>query len=242
MTAAKSERIQLSGASWVDKFRAPRELVPPGPLGTSLVDRLWVLRPPERGSVRIMGRTVQVPRWQQSYGRAYTFSGQTLGGGPVPPELQPYLDWANSLPQYGGRFDEILLNWYENGQHCIGKHHDDETQLIQGAPIISISLGAERTFRIRATSGERRRDIAMPHGTVLVMGGAMQKEFSHEVPKIDGEKGKWVGRRINVTLRQFKTAASSAGGGRGSEAGGPSSSRGGDGLPPSKRQRTAAAG
>lgn len=44
----------------------------------------------------------------------------------------------------------------------------------------------------------------MPDGTFLVMGGTFQKEFTHEVPKINGVKGENIGKRINITFRQFK--------------------------------------
>lgn len=41
----------------------------------------------------------------------------------------------------------------------------------------------------------------MPHGTVLVMGGKFNTEFTHEVPKIGGKKGEETGKRINITFR-----------------------------------------
>ena len=44
----------------------------------------------------------------------------------------------------------------------------------------------------------------MPDRTVLVMGGRFQKEFKHEVPKIAGGRGQRIGRRINITFRQFE--------------------------------------
>jgi alkylated DNA repair dioxygenase AlkB len=40
--------------------------------------------------------------------------------------------------------------------------------------------------------------------SVIVMGGHMQKEYQHTVPKVNGGKGLEVGRRINITFRQFK--------------------------------------
>lgn len=33
------------------------------------------LHPAERGSVKILGKVTPTPRWQQSYGMPYTFSG-----------------------------------------------------------------------------------------------------------------------------------------------------------------------
>ena len=35
------------------------------------------------------------------------------------------------------------------------------------------------------------------------MGGDFQKEFTHEIVKVSGKKGENVGKRINLTFRQF---------------------------------------
>lgn len=214
-TAGKVQRIYLSSASWVDKLRIPQGLAPP-----SIVSDLWKLHPPQLGKVKIFGKEVATPRFHQGYGLPYRFSGVEVFGGPVPELLKPFMAWANSLPEYGQRFNAVLVNWYESGEHYIGPHADDESQLAPGEPIVSISLGATRTLRIRDRGGSRaiRHNIDMPHGTCLVMGGAMQREFTHEVPKIGGAKGKAVGRRINITFRAFNA---------------------GDATPPSKRRRVA---
>ena len=164
----------------------------------------------------------------------------------MPPQLQPFLDWANGPSGYafpGCPFNGVLVNWYENGLHYIGPHSDDERQLAPGAPILSLSLGATRTLRVTYRAGGRKKcvgvevprrccgaagvpvcctphpslahaaaplmrcvplphnacsnpcapslpclparlDLDMPHGSVVVMGGSMQKEFKHEVPKV----------------------------------------------------------
>ncbi|GAG89364.1 unnamed protein product, partial [marine sediment metagenome] len=72
-----------------------------------------------------------------------------------------------------------------------------------------------RTFRVkpkakygetkeeRRTLGKERVDIDMPNGLVLVMGGLCQKTHTHQVPKAPKSRSS-VGRRINLTFRQFK--------------------------------------
>ena len=66
-----------------------------------------------------------------------------------------------------------------------GKHSDNESQTLPGSPIVSISLGATRTFRIReAASGHIVEDVPVRNAAVLIMGGAMQRTHQHEVPKI----------------------------------------------------------
>lgn len=69
----------------------------------------------------------------------------------------------------------------------------------------------------------QRLDVPLPHGALVVMGAAMQKEFHHEVPAVTGQKGRSMGRRINITIRAFKTSgaagapAAAAGSGHGTQ-------------------------
>jgi len=37
----------------------------------------------------------------------------------------------------------------------------------------------------------------------MVMGGKFQKEFKHEIVKINGKKGENTAKRISITFRQF---------------------------------------
>jgi len=191
------ERINLSNYSWIDKVQLPVELA------NVNFEELWNLHPEKYNQVVMAGRVVNTPRWQQSYNMPYFFSGMAHEALPVPDSIRPYWDWVNSAGY--GEFNQILINWYANGHHYIGTHTDDESQLIYESPIISLSLGAERIFRLREKKSKQVvHDIPMPHGSVVVMGGMMQNQFTHEVPKINGTKGDDVGRRINITFRQFE--------------------------------------
>jgi len=188
--------ILISLESWIDEFTLPEKL--------DNVDfkSLWDVHPKEYGLVKIYGKEIQTPRWQQTYGLDYKFSGVDHKALPIPEVFQPFYDWAINTDY--GPFNQMLVNWYQDGSHYIGKHSDDERQLVKGAPILSVSLGATRKFRIRKKKTNKIfTDILMPDGTVLVMGGNFQKEFTHEVPKIGGKKGKKVGPRINITFRCF---------------------------------------
>ena len=81
------------------------------------------------------------------------------------------------------------------------------THMDPGSVVLSISLGAERVFRVKdhASKGKQyKQDFAMPNRSYLVMGGKMQERFTHEVPKISGARAKLMGPRINITFRRFK--------------------------------------
>lgn len=108
-------------------------------------------------------------------------------------------------------FNAMLVNWYMNGEHYIGPHSDDERELHPRSAIFSLSLGQIRTFRIRekrgataGTVGAVVKDVTLRDGDWVVMGGAMQREFKHEVPKVSGARGRAMGARVNITLRMFK--------------------------------------
>lgn len=100
----------------------------------------------------------------------------------------------------------ILVNRYEPGD-SVAWHADDE-RLLAPAPIVSVSLGAERTFRIRpagkdmaarvATGGEHLT-ARLQHGDVVVMSHSMQSHYVHEVPAFKSD----VGERINLTFRHY---------------------------------------
>jgi len=170
-------------------------------------ETLWNLHTKSRGQVKIYGKVMDTPRWQQSYLQDYSFSGMTHPALPLPAEFSQFLRWANSL--YDDTvFNQVLINWYGGGQDYIGAHSDDESQLVSGSPVASISLYEEehtpRIFRITTkTTPKKKHDVVMDNKMFVVMGGDFQKLYKHQVPKM-GETKRKVGRRINITFREFR--------------------------------------
>jgi alkylated DNA repair dioxygenase AlkB len=158
--------------------------------------------PVEYGKIKIMGKEINTPRWQQPYGRDYNFSGMNHSALPINDEyLVKLLEFVNN--HSGKQYNGILINWYQNGYHYIGKHSDDEKSLIKDTPIYSFSFGQERDFRI--TSKKKEIDpisIKLKNNSLIIMGGKMQEHYYHEVPKRSLSSAP--NRRINVTLRAFK--------------------------------------
>lgn len=99
-------------------------------------------------------------------------------------------------------FNGILLNWYDGALgHYSGKHRDSWANMIDGAPIVTISLGDERVFRLRPwRSAGTPIDFAAVSGAVFIMPYETNLAWTHEVPK----SARHTGRRISVTLRAFK--------------------------------------
>ena len=114
-TAIDTIRIQLSPSSWIDEFALPEEI-------EGDFENMWNAHPEEYGLVKLFGKVHKTPRWQQTYGRAYAFSGMDHPALPIPVVFQPVWDWA--VKSEYGPFNQMLVNWYENGHHHIGKHRE----------------------------------------------------------------------------------------------------------------------
>ena len=114
---------------------------------------------------------------------------------------------------FAGRdFNSVLLNLYRDGRDGMGWHADDEPELGPNPVIASVSLGAVRRFCLRHRRRRGTRlDLALAHGSLLLMSGATQQHWVHSVPKTVAP----VGERINLTFRRWclrRTADCSADG------------------------------
>ena len=190
-------RQYLSERSW---YRLVEDVCP---IDNSDFEILWALHPEQRDNIMMFGKEVQIPRYQKLYGNKveYRYSGKNLISAPIEnPVLQSCLDWVNDY-EPDINYNGMLVNWYQNGQHYMGLHSDDERDLVQHAPIFSFSFGAERVFRISHKQNSDKIDVVLKHGSLLVMGGDMQQEFKHALPK----SAKCKSPRINLTIRAFTT-------------------------------------
>ena len=92
-------------------------------------------------------------------------------------------------------------NMYESGNDVVGWHADDEPLFQadrQDALIISLSLGATRTFAFKRNDLlEPVHKLRLQNGDLCVMEGLMQKYYKHTIFREKGE----VGPRINLTWR-----------------------------------------
>lgn len=160
---------------------------------------IWDLHPNEFHRVKIMGREVPTPRWQQAYGKNYRYTGSKNNALPIPPLLQHFMDWAKE--NVDPRLNGLLLNWYDGqNQHYIGAHRDDLRDMVPGSPIVTISLGQERVFRMRPYKQKGFQDFPMPNGSAIVIPFETNLHWTHEVP----HKSEYDGRRISVTLRAYE--------------------------------------
>lgn len=118
----------------------------------------------------------------------YRYSGQLAASKSLTPSLQSLLLAINQM--FGAEFNGILINKYDGGEESIGKHSDDEKALDRTAGVVSVSVGAVRTFRIRnKATGAIVANVPTDPTKILQMWGDFQKEFTHEIPVEKKVKG-----------------------------------------------------
>jgi alkylated DNA repair dioxygenase AlkB len=151
-----------------------------------------------------------VPRDEAYYGDPgthYTYSRRKYQPLPWLPELlalrtrveeaTPDAAYVNSgVPNVG--YNAVLCNLYRDGNGSVGLHADAEPEM--GPVVASVSLGAERLFRLKRRDGTVVFAERLPHGSLLIMAGDTQKNFRHEVPKEPGVTRP----RINLTFRRIE--------------------------------------
>lgn len=162
---------------------------------------IWNSKPTTRHTIFIYGRHVEVPRTQVLYGEhTYSFSGNVLQSEnkEYPEYVKRCLDYAKKdSPEFN--WNGALVNFYKDGSQYIGEHSDDEKDLQKNSPIYSFSFGQERVFRIRNKKTLEIKNLKTKNNSLIIMGGEMQKEFTHQILKTLRP----VGKRINVTIRCF---------------------------------------
>ncbi len=162
-------------------------------------DTLWQTHPANYHIIKIHGKEIATPRWQQAYGKNYSYTGSKNNALPITETLQFFLDWCQN--HIDKRLNGLLLNWYDGEKgHYIGAHRDDTRELQHGSPIVTISIGQERVFRMRPHFQKGYQDIIIKNGGIVIIPWHTNLKWTHEVPKFKRYKGK----RISVTIRAFK--------------------------------------
>jgi alkylated DNA repair dioxygenase AlkB len=152
----------------------------------------------EKEVVTIVGRKVPVPRlvaWHGDPAAIYRYSGLDHLPQPWTPTLKMLRGAVEAAS--GQRFNSVLGNWYRSGEDSMGWHADQEKSLSTNPWIASVSLGAERLFKLRHNRGQPTLDLLLGHGSLLLMGGSLQHHWRHCLPKSRGITAP----RINLTFR-----------------------------------------
>lgn len=188
----------------------------PGFLGR-LADRaLAALLPGGEARIAWRQRQVNVFGWKDENrqtafygapGTFYRYSGRDNAARPWADDPSGVLVMVRDLLEFatGERYNLCLMNLYEDRGRHIGKHADDERDLVPGSRIASVSLGAPRRFCLEGKTPGGTAAVPLPgaefavvHGCLLTMGGLTQRLLKHWVPPGKAEEGP----RVNLTFRR----------------------------------------
>jgi len=178
----------------------------PGFLGLetsiTLFKELEINTPWKEDDIRVYGKVFKQPRLTAFFAnneKSYGYSNISM----IPHKFTPIL---NSLKQKietatKTTFTSCLLNLYRDGHDSNGWHADDEKELGINPVIASVSLGAERIFHLKHKNNKAlKHKLILQNGSLLMMKGATQHHWLHQIPKTK----KPIGKRINLTFRFLK--------------------------------------
>ena len=190
------ERLPLEGAEVrydADAFASRAD---------ALLDALHREIPWEQHRLRIFGREVGSPRlscWIGDEGTAYKYSGTLFEPHAWTPTLASLRE--ELATRFELRFNSVLANLYRDGRDSMGWHSDAEPELGDEPVIASLSFGAVRRFRFRLRATKRvALAIDLASGSLLVMRGATQRMYQHDLPKVAR-----AGARVNLTFRWIRS-------------------------------------
>ena len=125
----------------------------------------------------------------------YSYAGTTKSALPFTPALIEIKKAVET--KSGATYNSCLLNYYHNGQEGMSWHSDNEPELQPNAAIASVSFGAERNFSFKHKVTKQKVTIPLANGSLLVMQGAIQQHWLHQLPKA----AKVNTPRMNLTFR-----------------------------------------
>ena len=157
--------------------------------------------PWQQDNVKVFGKVFAQPRLTSLHSNTldtYTYSALTLKPHPMIPELLELLYQIQRICNH--HFNCVLLNLYRDGADSNGWHGDNEKELGKQPQIASFSLGASRFFHFKHRRiKEEKYKMELHHGSLLLMEGAMQEHWLHQIPKTK----KPMQPRINLTFRKI---------------------------------------
>ena len=153
------------------------------------------------------GKFRNSPRSLYYGNKPYEYSGAVRPALQITPHIKRKISSIESkLGFTEGYFDMILINEYKAGNKKLGYHTDNEALLNNkgktNPTVITISVGADRTMKVKDSRTGKVTDIKMNNGSALVMGYNSQINYKHGV---EPEANK--GMRYSITLRHDAVSA-----------------------------------
>jgi alkylated DNA repair dioxygenase AlkB len=153
----------------------------------------------KQDDITIFGKTYLQPRLTAFYAEnlnTYKYSNITMKPHSFKDELLEIKEKIETKLRI--KFTSCLANLYRDGKDSNGWHADDEKELGKNPTIASVSFGAERIFHFKHKKNSALKSkLVLEHGSLLLMQGATQHNWLHQIPKTK----KQIGKRINLTFR-----------------------------------------
>jgi len=124
----------------------------------------------------------------------------------------------------GHPMNHVLIQLYRSGQDYISEHSDKTLDIVRGSYIVNVSLGAQRTMKLRtkksaassnvSANGSSRHTqiVPLPHASIFVLGPDTNTRWLHGInadkrpisERSESEKA-YGGERISLTFRHIGT-------------------------------------
>ena len=153
----------------------------------------------QQDDIKLFGKTYPQPRLTALYGnneQSYSYSGIKMIPKPLSETLKEIKLKIEKVSEI--KFTTVLLNLYRDGEDSNGWHSDDEKELGINPTIASVSFGVNRIFHFKNKQDKNLRyKLELGNGSLLIMKGATQHNWQHQLPKSKKVKEP----RINLTFR-----------------------------------------
>jgi alkylated DNA repair dioxygenase AlkB len=186
--AGSVRRTGLTEGAWID-FR-PRWISG----ADTLFERLHAAVPWHAERRPMYDRVVDVPRLVHTYGEDEPLPHVLLG------EARAALS-AHYRPELGEPFLTAGSGYYRDGRDSVAWHGDRVAKTLVEPVVAILSLGSERTLRLRPKGGAKEgaratHPFRLIPGDLFVMGGTTQATWQHSVPKVAR-----AGARVSLQFR-----------------------------------------
>ena len=148
------------------------------------------------------------------YGKEpYVYSNKTVNLTPIPLEfsigISDVLDWVNWY--FGTDFNSVLINRYVNKNVAIDWHQDNECNVDQNQPIMTLSIGATRRFWVSDSKVKETRTLEymkeLKSNSIFVMKSGLQESHYHKLDSGRKHLKEECGKRYSLTFRRLIPAA-----------------------------------
>ena len=132
---------------------------------------------------------------------SYKYAKYDIQPRPYFPELKLLATFAEKVTG-SEETNSVNVNLYRDQYSKVGLHSDSEDLFLARfvpSTIISISLGAARTFVLQANDGSASYSIDLEHGDIATMEGLCQRDYKHALLPAKHP----CGPRINLTFRKI---------------------------------------